>query len=157
MNSKKLEKLKRQAHGQERHRWFFHAAHHSLETSHISTIKEYGKKFKIISQGDDTYMTERKFNSSYYDAFGEESPFYLLDKNFIEIRWLSKGLPESFGPFIVLGKLNEYHVDFGKEYCWALSNKSLKWCQINIDYVKANTNKPSGSDCYSFIHLWYKI
>ncbi len=153
---KKLEKKQRKAHKQEIHRWFMHAAHNSLEPSHVSILKERGDKSKLTSKFDSASTTERKFNSSYYDAFGEESPFSLLDEKFIEIRWLAGEIENEFLPWLVLGKLPEYHVDFGKEYCWALSNEQFKWCPINVDYVKANTTKISEGNCWDIVNTWLK-
>ena len=40
MSNKKLEKLQRKVKSQEIHRWLIHAAQNSLESSHITTIKE---------------------------------------------------------------------------------------------------------------------
>ena len=163
MGKTKLEKKQRKAYEQEKHRWYFHAAQNSLEESHISIIKEIGDSKKLITPLPITTpkvlhkRTEDKLNSLYYDAFGEESPFSLLDEKFIEIRTLSDGLPDDLSYFIVLGKLHEYHVDFGKEYCWTLSTKKFKWCPINIDYVKANTNKTSGSGCWGIVELYIKL
>jgi len=154
MSNKKLEKLQLKVKSQEIHRCLMHAAQNSLESSHVTTIKEIAIQSKIITSQDIDYISERKFNASYYEIFGEESPFNLIDKQYLELRFFSKDLPFGLGPFIVLGKLDESHVDFGEEYCWAISNEHFKWIKVNIDFVKSKTNIMSKADCYSWIKAY---